>query len=240
MAYNQSIPQPSDKLRNSQSDLLANFAAIKTLVDINHVTFDVADQGKHKFITFPQQGSTPSFLSGEMGLYNKLFQPTTTPASANQAQIYSHLQPASSGGSAVRPVEIPFTASSNSTFAPNASTSPSNKVDGLPGWTMLPSGMMIQWYTVQLDLAPATAGVQIVTTPVTLPQFNAILTVSATPWYTKTGATPPYSVVDQNFCVNFSYITGNNEYVLYFSKRTTTGPVTAGTQPYARVLVIGY
>lgn len=71
MAYNNSIPQPTDIISDSQSDILGNFAAIKTLIDVNHETFGSADEGKHKFVQMPIQGSGPTTAATEMALYTK-------------------------------------------------------------------------------------------------------------------------------------------------------------------------
>lgn len=71
MPYNQNIPQATDQLKNSQSQILANFQAIKTLIDVNHGTFSAADQGKHKWVTLPQQGAAPATAASEMALYTK-------------------------------------------------------------------------------------------------------------------------------------------------------------------------
>ena len=43
MAYNQNIPQPADQLKNSQPQLLANFQEINTILDVNHVGFNLGD-----------------------------------------------------------------------------------------------------------------------------------------------------------------------------------------------------
>lgn len=55
MAYNQNLPQATDAISDSQSGILGNFQAIKTLVDVNHVTFDdpSGNQGMHKFLQMP-------------------------------------------------------------------------------------------------------------------------------------------------------------------------------------------
>ena len=176
MAYNNAIPQPTDKLRNSQSDLLGNFAAIKTLVDINHVTFDVADQGKHKFVTFPVQSPAPTFLAGEEGLYNFLNTVTT------QNELYVHIQETLVG---TRPQEIPFTASSLSRSAPvPAATNTAQSV----GWTYLPSGMLLKW-----GLAAGTGAVEVNTTVANQPDFTAILLVQATLTGTNFTITPTFT-----------------------------------------------
>jgi len=71
MAYSNSKPQPTDKLRVSQNDILNNFIALKTTIDTNHVTFDMADTGKHKFISFPEQLADPALAVNEVQFYAK-------------------------------------------------------------------------------------------------------------------------------------------------------------------------
>lgn len=126
MAYNANIPQATDQLSQSQADLLANFQALQVLIDVNHVDFASADQGKHKWITWPVQGSAPSFNSGEIGAYSLLSSVTTI------NELY--LNKLVSGSTAV---QVPMTASILSTNA-----APSNLSFG---WTYLPSGILIKW-----------------------------------------------------------------------------------------------
>lgn len=129
MAYNANIPQATDLLSQSQNDILANFTAIAALVAVNHVQFNDADQGKHKWITFPQQGATPpggaGFTGSELGLYNAVSTVTTKNElyvnKTNQATV----------------VQIPMTASILSTN--------SNPGLNVSGWTYLPSGILMKW-----------------------------------------------------------------------------------------------
>jgi len=79
MAYKSTIPAPTDKLRDSQNDLLNNFAAIKAAFDINHYTFDLADQGKHTHISFPEQAADPGAVVTECQLYAKQSALSTAP-----------------------------------------------------------------------------------------------------------------------------------------------------------------
>src|SRR5438445_164595 len=51
MAYQSNIPQATDQLSVSQGDILNNFAALSTFLNINHVDFASGDQGKHKWVT---------------------------------------------------------------------------------------------------------------------------------------------------------------------------------------------
>jgi len=123
--YNANVPQSTDLLSQSQSDLLNNFIAIQTLIDVNHVDFASGDQGKHKFITFPVQSPAPTFAAGEEGLYNFLNATTV------QNELYVHKQ------TGATTVEIPFTASILSTN--------SAPIVNSGGWTYLPSGILMKF-----------------------------------------------------------------------------------------------
>lgn len=71
MAYDQNIPQATDRIKDSQSALLANFQAIKTLVDVNHETFGSANEGKHAKVDLTDQtSSAPTPGAGQIVLYN--------------------------------------------------------------------------------------------------------------------------------------------------------------------------
>ena len=74
-AYSNSIPQATDRPSDSQALLLSNFQALKVFLDRNHVpivdpTTNV-DEGKHKFLQMPEQGSAPTTATDEGGLYVK-------------------------------------------------------------------------------------------------------------------------------------------------------------------------
>lgn len=118
MSYNPSIPQPTDIPANSQPQILANFQAINTLVDVNHVAFDQPDQGKHKWVSFPDQLlAVPATLNTEIALFSA--------SNVNTGNIELNLVRQNNGA------VIPFTAT-----------------DGTAnGWTMLPSGILMKWGT---------------------------------------------------------------------------------------------
>lgn len=127
MAYNANIPQAADLLSQSQGDLQSNFQAIATLVAVNHVQFNDADQGKHKYVEFPAQLASPpiAFAAGEVALYSFLNATTTKNElyvnKTNQATV----------------VQVPITASILSTN--------SNPGLNVSGWTYLPSGILLKW-----------------------------------------------------------------------------------------------
>lgn len=124
MAYNPNIPQPTDLLSQSQSDILNNFQALGVWVDVDHVDFGAPDEGKHSRVTFPVQAPAPAFLAGEIGLYSFLNTNTTK----NELYLVNSSAPQ---------VTTPITASLLS-----LSPTPGNNVDG---WTYLPSGILIKW-----------------------------------------------------------------------------------------------
>jgi len=159
LAYTPNIPQATDRPSDSQSLMLANFTAIDTVNSINHVAFDDAsgDQGKHKYISFPVQATsplTPPFVSGEVGMYSFLN------AATNKNELYiSKLNQATD-------TQIPFTASSLSLVsAPAANTS---------GWSYLPSGLLIKWGMV------TGSGIVNAVYDATVP-FGAVFSVNVSP-----------------------------------------------------------
>lgn len=128
MAFNNSIPQPTDRIKDSQSALLANFQAIKTVIDINHVTFDdpSGDEGKHNYVSMPRQGAAPATGATEIALFSQL----STLSGATELVVRKE----SSGD------EIEFT----SALAAN------------PGWARLPSGILLKWSAGNLANGAAT------------------------------------------------------------------------------------
>lgn len=70
-SYNALIPTASQRLKDSQPLIQTNFASIKDIIEINHVAFDQADAGKHKFMQMPEQAVAPASAANEMALYTK-------------------------------------------------------------------------------------------------------------------------------------------------------------------------
>lgn len=139
MAYQANIPQATDQLSKSQGDLLGNFQAIKTLIDVNHVDFSSGDEGKHFVVTLPNQSTSPptgyTFLAGEVGLYNFINPSGTGGTGANE--IYLHT---SQSGAAVI-AEVPLTASNQASV----------------GWCYLPSGLILKWGVASVSSSATVA-----------------------------------------------------------------------------------
>jgi hypothetical protein len=127
MAYDENIPQPTDKMNVSQNDILQNFTAIKTAWDINHVTFDLANEGKHNYVSLPEQSAGPATAANEGALYTK------QSALTSVAALFFRRE--SSG------TEIEFTSA----------------LEAETGWTRLPSGILLKWgNTTATGLATVT------------------------------------------------------------------------------------
>jgi hypothetical protein len=123
------IPNATDIISQSQSQIQTNFQSIQTLIDVDHVDFsNGVNYGKHNKVTFPVQGTAPTFASGEVGLYNLL--PVSSPVTGVD-ELYINKQ---NSGAAV---QIPMTASILSTNGSPAAFS--------NGWTYLPSGILLKW-----------------------------------------------------------------------------------------------
>lgn len=118
MAYNSAIPQATDFISTSQQDILNNFSAINTFVNVNHVAFNGADQGKHLYLQMPEHAA-PTTGGNEAGLY------ANVGATSGVTELYFRRE--GNGAS------IAFTEAT----APNSNLS--------AGWTRLPSGVVIKW-----------------------------------------------------------------------------------------------
>ena len=117
MAYNATIPKPTDALQDSQGDILDNFAAIKLFVDVDHKTFGDANQGAHAKVTLPDFAAAATFTGTNAGIYAQ----TSTLTTKNE--LYSHV---------TGRTDVPFTAS----YGDETATQ---------GWAYLPSGILLKW-----------------------------------------------------------------------------------------------
>lgn len=115
MAYNSSIPQATDIPATSQADLLANFQAIKQLIDVNHATFSHANEGKHNLVSFPVQAALPTTAVGEVALFSRTSAFSGIPELCVRFENNGAVSEFTSGLAATN------------------------------GWTRLPSGILLKW-----------------------------------------------------------------------------------------------
>lgn len=160
MAYNQNIPQPTDQISQSQSQILGNFQALKTLIDIDHVDFASGNQGKHNKSTYPVQAMAPAFVAGEVGIFNLLSASTAV----NELNVTN-----SSG------ITTAFTSSILSTNAAPALNS--------GGWTLLPSGIHLKMGNSN----GVTGAITVTYSTLNQPAFNGVLGVIVIPYSPTAG-----------------------------------------------------
>ena len=112
MSYNANIPQSSDRISDSQQEILDNFTTLKTFLDKNHVDISTPtggnDEGKHKFVQFPEQSSDPTTGATEGALLTK--------ASGGSTELF--WVPVSSGTAVQLTKGSATVAASGSTFLP--------------------------------------------------------------------------------------------------------------------------
>lgn len=71
MTFQASIPNASDLISVSQTDLKNNFTALNTSWNVNHVGFNSSGAGKHKFLELVNQSGDPAGAITEMTLFSK-------------------------------------------------------------------------------------------------------------------------------------------------------------------------
>lgn len=213
MAYTNTIPGANDVPSQSQDLLLQNFAAIGTVVAVNHVEFNASGAGKHKWVSLPVQADSPptsSFDAGEVGLYS-FVNPITL---KNELYVNKTNQ--------VTATQIPATASTLS-----IKSAPVSGVD--VGWSYLPSGILLKFGTVSVGAGGAVKTATFLTGIGVAPEFNTLLSVQLTLINSAT------SDVD----ISVRLIDFNKDQFRWFaSKRTTLADYTGALEIH--FLAIGY
>lgn len=72
MSFTANIPASGQSLGNSRTQVLNNFAVLRSTIAVNHYDVnDATNGGKHKFVTMPPQVSSPATLLNELTLFTK-------------------------------------------------------------------------------------------------------------------------------------------------------------------------
>ena len=206
-AYLPGIPTASERLRDSQPQIQANFASIMSVLDANHVDFlDPNNAGFHNFLSMVPQSNLvanqPVAPTGGMVIYNAIPNkvadvnfPVTVPT--------SELNLIRFGSVAI----VPFTASILSVNATPGNVS--------SGWTYLPSGILMQWGSTSGGALAGNAWT-LITFPMAFP--NACFSISVSPKV----ITPQPSNAQTTTLIDLnSTWTAANFYV--FNRRTDAG-----------------
>lgn len=176
-------PLATDAKNTTQPLIRNNFLGITGAFSIDHVAINAAsDWGKHNFVTLPEQAASPTTL-------------------VNEGAIFSRQ------GALSSVTELCFRRESNGSVIEFTGTTAAE-----PGWTRLPSGILIKWGTSTAN------GYTLTTFPVaaTVPAFTSIFTVLVTTYGNAAGNTDTdtFARIDSYTITNF---------YAYGSARTTTG-----------------
>lgn len=96
--YDENIVNGPDLLSQSQPDMLSNFKALDDLINVNHIGFNNADAGKHKFVTLPLRLSFISrfnalIIANRDSLTNETELYFSNPTTITSFSLTSHTQP---------------------------------------------------------------------------------------------------------------------------------------------------
>jgi hypothetical protein len=139
MAFLPLIPQATDKISISQGNILNDFTILGAIAgNGNPASASINNNSGFNWIFLPSQGSAPgntpppaaAFPAGTIGIYSAI-NPVT-----GLNDIYVNKTNNTPPSTAV--VQVPITGSILSTFG---NITPSNA----PGWTYLPSGILLKW-----------------------------------------------------------------------------------------------
>lgn len=132
-----SVPLAGQTLASSRPDINSNFSVIDTAFAVDHVDYNLTNQGKHNKVSFPTQAIMPAPAAGIVQLYSQVSAITGEPE-----LVFAH-QAGSTAPTAAQIVEFTSAGWAN------------------PGWTRLPSGILLKWHagisfasvsTVAIDL----------------------------------------------------------------------------------------
>jgi len=117
------VPLAGQTLAASRPDINANFSTISTAFEVDHVGYNLPGQGQHNKISFPIQSPVPATQAGIVQLYSQ------TSAITGQPELVFAHQAGSTAPVAARIVEFTSAGWAN------------------PGWTRLPSGILLKWHS---------------------------------------------------------------------------------------------
>jgi hypothetical protein len=128
--FTPNIPTSGQSLGVTRVPFFNNFNTINTTISVNHVAMNDANQGKHKFLQMPTQGSAPSTAADESGVYSKKVASINNLffAQGNRAKQYQL-------------TTVVATSNGDSRFGTFTNYSGNNS----GGWTFLPGGLILQY-----------------------------------------------------------------------------------------------
>jgi hypothetical protein len=116
------VPNPGQTLGNSRPSINSNFAVIDAAFIVDHEDYNTTNQGMHNRVSFLSQNPVPVPQAGIVQLYSQISTITNQPE-----LVFTH-QAGSTAPIAAQIVEFTSAGWAN------------------PGWTRLPSGILLKWH----------------------------------------------------------------------------------------------
>jgi len=149
MALN-NVPLAGQTLNATRVPINQNFSVIDTAFAVDHVDYNIAGQGQHKQVSFPVQNPVPAPQAGIVQLYSQLS------AITNQPELVFTHQAGSTAPAAAQIVEFTSAGWAN------------------PGWTRLPSGILMKWQSIVGFAGNASVTINVNTAVPGSPNFVAM------------------------------------------------------------------
>lgn len=181
MALN-NVPLSGQSLSVTRVPINQNFSTIDTAFQVDHVDYNIANQGMHNRVSFPTQNPVPAPLAGIVQLYSQVSAITGQPE-----LVFAH-QLGSTAPTAAQIVEFTSAGWAN------------------PGWTRLPSGILLKWHYGISMAGLATVVVNLNTDVPGSPNFTTVYSV----FNSTTSSTSYTSIVDIKSLVGTTVTFGIN------------------------------
>lgn len=147
------VPLAGQTLAASRPDINGNFSTIDTAFAVDHIGYNLPGQGQHNKVTFPVQNPVPAPQAGIVQLYSQ------TSAITNQPELVFTHQLGSTAPVAARIVEFTSAGWAN------------------PGWTRLPSGILLKWHSGINMASISTVAINLNTDVPGSPNFVSVFSV---------------------------------------------------------------
>ena len=152
MALN-NVPLSGQTLSITRVPINQNFSTIDTAFAVDHVDYNITGQGQHNKVSFPVQNPAPAPQAGVLQLYSQLSTITNQPE-----LVFAH-QAGSTAPTAAQIVEFTSAGWAN------------------PGWTRLPSGILLKWHSGISMASVSTLAINLNTDVAGSPNFTTVFAV---------------------------------------------------------------
>lgn len=179
--YTPDTPQGFQQINNTQGPVNFNFQDISTLMAVNHVPFNTAnDFGKHNFITYYNQSSEPSTGPTDIAIFSE--------NTGNGLQLY-YRYPNNGNIYALSSTSPQPAASTSSTTQPTAGTGGINVASGYSstGYFYLNGGILCMMQAFTTPFNAVTSGTYAFEWTMSDPQTGANVNFKYPPFFMNVG-----------------------------------------------------